>query len=85
MNNDVLVIMMFQCRYISGSRHSTLRKDVKDGGSFTQVGAEAIYKILFNIATNPKLLKNKVYLGNPTFNFVANKNSFYVIQMYDSK
>ena len=76
---------MFQCRYINGSRHTTLRKDVKYGGSFTQVGAGAKCKILFNIAANPKLLKNKVYLGNSTFNFVRNKNSFYVIQMYDSK
>ena len=57
MNNDVLVIMIFQCRYMSGNKPTTLRKDVKDGGSFTQVGAGGICEILFHIAANVKLQK----------------------------
>ena len=32
MNNDVLVIMMFQCRYISGNKHTIMRKELRMEG-----------------------------------------------------
>lgn len=87
MNDDVLVIMMFQCRYINRNKRTTLMTDANNVGSFTCMGAGSYGKslyLLFNIA-KPKTTPKIVYFKNSKFNFLTNKNSFYVIQMYDSK
>ena len=60
--------MMYQCRFISCNKCTTLAGDVDYGGSYAWVGSGHIWEISVpsvQLCCEPKIaLKNKVYLKN---------------------